>query len=50
MKRFCELLREHPMKIFQKEKMRLLTTEQQESYENSKIIYIFLRIKLKINF
>ena len=42
MKKFCESLREHTMKIinFKKKKMKLLTTEQQESYENAKICYI----------
>ena len=37
MKRFCESLREHPMKIIKK---KLLTKEQQISYENVKICYI----------
>ena len=39
MKTFCEFLREHAMKIinFKKKKMKLLTKEQQESYENAKI-------------
>ena len=42
MKKFYESLREHEMKIinFKKEKMKLLTKEQQESYENAKICYI----------
>ena len=42
MERFCEFLREHVMKIinFKKKKMKLLTKEQQESYENAKICYI----------
>ena len=42
MKKFCESLREHAMKIinFKKKKMKLLTKEQQESYENAKICYI----------
>ena len=37
----CEYLREHAMKIinFKKKKMRLLTKEQQESYENAKGCY-----------
>ena len=41
-KKFCESLRECTMKIinFKKKKMRLLTKEQQESYENGKICYI----------
>ena len=42
MKKFCESLREHPMQIinFKKKKMKLLTKEQQESYENAKTCYI----------
>ena len=42
MKKFCESLREHEMKIinFKKKKMKLLPKEQQESYENAKICYI----------
>ena len=42
MKKFCESLRKHAMKIinFKKKKMKLLTKEQQESYENAKICYI----------
>ena len=42
MKKFCEFLREHAMKIntFKKKKMKLLTKEQQESCENAKICYI----------
>ena len=42
MKRFCESLREHTLKIinFKKKKMKLLTREQQEPYENRKICYI----------
>ena len=42
MKKFCESLREHVMKIinFKKKKMKLLTKEQQESYKNAKICYI----------
>ena len=42
MKKFCEFLREHTMKItnFKKKKIKLLTKEQQESYENAKICYI----------
>ena len=40
--KFCESLREHAMKIinFKKKKMKLLTKEQQESYENAKVCYI----------
>ena len=39
MKKFYESLREHAMEIinFKKKKMKLLTKEQQESYENAKI-------------
>ena len=42
MKKFCEFLREHAMNIikFKKKQMKLLTKEQQESYENAKICYI----------
>ena len=42
MKKFCEHLREHTMKIinFAEKKMKLLTNEQQKSYENAKICYI----------
>ena len=42
MKKFCESLREPAMEIinFKKEKMKLLTNEQWESYENAKICYI----------
>ena len=42
MKKFCEFLREHAMKIinFKKKKLKLLTEEQQESCENAKICYI----------
>ena len=42
MKKFCESLREHTMKIiiFEKKKMKLLTKEKQESYKNPKICYI----------
>ena len=41
-KKFCEFLRKHAMKIisFIKKKMKLLTKNQQESYENAKICYI----------
>ena len=43
MKKFCESLREHAMKIinFKKKKTRLLTKEKQALYENAKICYIF---------
>ena len=42
MKKFCESLREPAMEIinFKKKKMKLLTNEQWESYENAKICYI----------
>ena len=42
MKRFCEVLRKQAMKIinFRKKKIKLLSKEKQESYENAKICYI----------
>ena len=42
-KRFCEFLKEHTMKIInsKEKKMKLLTKEQHESYENAKICYIY---------
>ena len=42
MKKFCELLREHAMKIInlKRKTIKLLTKEQQESNENVKISYI----------
>ena len=42
MKTFCELLREHTMKIinFEKNKTIPLKNEHQESYEKTKIYYI----------
>ena len=42
MKKFCEVLREHAIKIisFNKKKNEVLTKEQQKSYENTKICYI----------
>ena len=42
MKKFCESLRDQTMNIinFKKKKMKLLTNEQKESYENAKICYI----------
>ena len=42
MKKFCESLREHAMKIinFKNKRMKLLKNEKQESYENAKICYI----------
>ena len=41
MKKFCEFLREDAKKIinFKKKNMKLLTKQQQESYENAKICY-----------
>ena len=41
MKKFCEFLREHAMKIIlERKKMKSLIKEQQESYENAKMCYI----------
>ena len=40
MKKICESLREHAMKIINFKKMKLLTKQQQESYENAEICYI----------
>ena len=41
MKKFCEYSREHSLKIINlMKKTKLLTKEQQESYENAKICYI----------
>ena len=42
MKKFCESLKEHAMKIinYKKIKMKLLTKGQQESCENAKMCYI----------
>ena len=42
MKKFCESLREHVMKIidFKKKKMKLSTNEQRKRYQYSKICYI----------
>ena len=47
MKKFCEFVREHTMKIinFEKKKMKLLTKEHQKSYEN----VLFVKKDLKIN-
>ena len=41
MKKFCEFLREHAMKInnFKKKTVKLSTKEPEESYKNSKICY-----------
>ena len=43
MKKFCESLKEYAKKIikFKKKKMKLLRKEQQESYENAKICFIY---------
>ena len=49
MKKFCEFLRKHAIKKNLKRKMKLLTKEQQESYENAQICYICVRENLKIN-
>ena len=50
MKKFCESLREHAMEIsnFKKKKIKLLTEEQQESYQNAKICYSCKK-NLKLN-
>ena len=50
MKKFCEFSREHAMDInnFKKKQMKLLTNEQQESYENAKICCNF-KETLKMN-
>ena len=42
MKMFCEVLKNHAMKIInlEKKKMKLLSNEHQKSYENAKICYI----------
>ena len=42
MKKFCEFLKQHAMKIinFKKKKIKSLTKEQQELNENAKICYI----------
>ena len=50
MKKFCEFLREHAMKIinFKKKKMKLLTKELQESFEITKFV-IFVEKNLKLN-
>ena len=42
MKKFREFLREHALKIikFKKKNMKLITKDQQKSYENAKICYI----------
>ena len=45
MKKFCKSLREYARKIinFKKKKMKLLTKQHQESYENPKICYICIK-------
>ena len=50
MKKFCEFLRERAMKIinFKKKTMKLLTKEQQESYQNAKFV-MFVKKNSKIN-
>ena len=42
MRKFCEFLRKYVVKIisFKKKKLKLLTKEQQESYQNAKFCYI----------
>ena len=40
MKKSCKFLRKHTMKAINKKKMKLLTKEQQESYQTVKICYI----------
>ena len=51
LKNFCLSSGEHVMKIisFKKKKIKLLTKEQQESYEKAKTCYI-CKESLKINF
>ena len=42
MKKFCESLREREMKIINfKRKKEVINNQQQKSYENAKICYIF---------
>ena len=42
MKKFCKSLKQHAMEIinFTKKKMKLLTKEQKESFENAEIYHI----------
>ena len=49
MKKFCDSLREHIMKIinFKRNKIKLWTKELQKSYENGKICYICEKKKWK---
>ena len=50
-KKFCESLREHAMKLtsFEKKKTNLLRKEEQESFENAKICYNSKNKYVKIN-
>ena len=50
MKKFCECLKKHARRIinFEKQKMKLLTNEQQELYEKRKSA-IFVEKNMKIN-
>ena len=50
MKKFCEFLREHTMKIinFKKKKMKLLTKEHQDHMKIQKSV-IFVKKNLKVN-
>ena len=43
MEKFCESLREHTINLinFKKKRMKLLTKEQHQSYENTKTCYIY---------
>ena len=51
MKILCESLREHTTKKVnsKKKKTKLLTKEQQGSYENVQICYIFICIYINLN-
>ena len=40
MKKFCECLREYAIEIVNFKKMKLLTKDLEESYENAKLCYI----------
>ena len=50
MKKFCEFLREHGMKVinFKKKKMKLLTKEQKNHMKIERSV-IFVKENLKIN-
>ena len=50
MKKFCEPLREHSVKIInlKKKKIKLLTTKHENSYDNGKS-FIIVKKSLKIN-